>query len=262
MTQVPPSQSPTHFKFCSFDIYGTLIDWEGGIANALLTSAPIASLPDSHKLKTRAYILETYEREERKLQQEQPGLEYSKLLAEVYRRVLKAEGIEITPDVEKTSDDFAHSIGTWPAFPDTVKAMQTLGKYYKLAPLSNVDNASFSRTLSGPLKDVNFSAIYTAQDIGSYKPDPRNFEYLVSHVEKDFGIKKDEIWHIAQSLHHDHVPTTEGGFETGVWVDRKGAMGEVSGELKERAKYGWRVGSLGELADIVEEAWAKEGKQP
>lgn len=130
----------------------------------------------------------------------------------------------------------------------------------RLAPLSNVDNASFSRTLSGPLADVHFSAIYTAQDVGSYKPDHRNFEYLVSHAEKDFGIKKDEIWHIAQSLHHDHVPATEMGFEPGVWVDRSGAMGEVSGELKEKARYGWKVSTLGELADIVEEAFEREGK--
>jgi len=130
----------------------------------------------------------------------------------------------------------------------------------RLAPLSNVDNASLSRSMSGPLKGVPFAALYTAQDIGSYKPDLRNFEYLISHVENDFGIKKDEIWHIAQSLHHDHVPGTAIGLEPGVWVDRRGAMGEVSTELKEKAKFGWHVGGLGELADIVEEAFAKEGK--
>jgi hypothetical protein len=49
-------------------------------------------------------------------------------------------------------------------------------------------------------------------------------------------------------------------FEPGVWVDRKGAMGEVSTDLKEKAHFGWRVGSLGELADIVEKAFAKDGK--
>lgn len=96
------------------------------------------------------------------------------------------------------------------------------------------------------------------QDIGSYKPSHKNFEYLFDHVKSDFGIEKDQILKVAQSLHHDHVPATEIGMEPGVWVARKGGeMGAVSTELKERARYGWKVATLGELADQVEEAFAK-----
>lgn len=133
MTQVQPSQSPAHFKLCSFDIYGTLIDWEGGIAKSLLASPPIASLLSSHKLKDRKYLLEAYESQEKTLQKEQPGLEYSKLLAEIYRRLLKAEDVSVSEDVDvdKEAKDFASSIGTWEPFPDTIKAMQTLAKHYK-----------------------------------------------------------------------------------------------------------------------------------
>ncbi len=91
------------------------------------------------------------------------------------------------------------------AFPDTVPALQTLKKYYKLVILSNIDNESIARTVSGPLKGVDFDAVYTAENIGSYKPDLKNFRYLVENV-KELGVEKGEILHTAQSLTHDCVP--------------------------------------------------------
>lgn len=95
---------------------------------------------------------------------------------------------------------------------------------------------------------------------GSYKPDPRNFEYLLEHVKQDFGIEKDQLCHVAQSLYHDHAAIQPFGV-TSVWVDRKGFMGaRAVGEQKQVSadEYGYqlRVESLGELADIVDKAAA------
>ena len=68
---------------------------------------------------------------------------------------------------------------------------------------------------------VQFDAIYTAEDIGSYKPDPRNFEYLLEHLETDLGLSKSNILHTAQTLHHDHTPARAIGLDN-AWIDRQG----------------------------------------
>jgi FMN phosphatase YigB (HAD superfamily) len=108
-----------------------------------------------------------------------------------------------------------HSIGEWAAFPGSVAAMQALGMHYKLFALSNVDNESFGRTLAGPLKVVKFNGIYTAQMIGSYKPNPNNHNYCLSHIKDDFGIEK-EMLIVAQSLDIDHVASTALGLQPGI----------------------------------------------
>nr|GFD60369.1 hypothetical protein [Tanacetum cinerariifolium] len=80
-----------------------------------------------------------------------------------------------------------------PAFPDTVAALRRLQKTFKLVVLSNVDNESFQAGNAHGLEGFKFDAVYTAQDIGSYKPDLRNFEYMLSHVKEDFGIEKGQV---------------------------------------------------------------------
>jgi hypothetical protein len=73
---------------------------------------------------------------------------------------------------------------------------------YKLALLSNIDNATIASTQAGPLAPVTFDAVYTAEDIGSYKPDLKNFYYLLEHVKSEFGVEKNEVLHTAQALRH------------------------------------------------------------
>jgi FMN phosphatase YigB (HAD superfamily) len=112
-------------------------------------------------------VLTSYTQLEAQIQTEHATLPYPKVLEAIYKRL--AEQLAV-PAAESEIKEFGESIGKWPAFPDTVAAMQVLGKYYKLVVLSNVDKASFARTPSGPLAGVKFDAIYTAGDIGSYKP--------------------------------------------------------------------------------------------
>jgi FMN phosphatase YigB (HAD superfamily) len=108
------------------------------------------------------------------------------------------------------------------------------------------------------LAGCHFDAIYTAQDIGSYKPDLKNFHYLLEHVKSDFGVEKEGLVHVAQSLFHDHRPAKKVGIQS-VWVDREGMIGEKAHGAGGEEEYGYRlrVESLGELARIVEEAYAK-----
>lgn len=123
-------------------------------------------------------------------------------------------------------------------------------------PLTNMDHFSYGGTLAGPLKGCPFTASYLAEDIGSYKPDLANFRYLFDHLKADYGIEKDEICHVAQSLFHDHGPAKKVGLRS-VWVDRYGIL-EAEGRSWEdlQGEYGMvgRVSSLAELADLVDEA--------
>lgn len=285
------------FHVLSFDIYGTLIDWESGIHDAL---QPLRSrLPEGNPLKNDMLALgELFNKHERRIQAESPGLTYDCVLRDAYIGLARELNVLPADETSATQEGvtFAESIGHWPAFADTVAAMRKLKTFgYILVPLSNVDRTSFGKTLSGPLAglkapfssdelatspalpngakitpdaplDPFFNAVYTAQDIGSYKPSLSNFEYLISHIEKDFGVAKNEILHVAQSLFHDHAPAKKIGLES-VWIargeDGKSGMG---GKLEEFAaqnqiSFGWRYSSLGEFADAVESELRELNKQ-
>ena len=74
-------------------------------------------------------------------------------------------------------------------------------------------------------------------------------------MKQEFGVEKDQILHVAQSLHHDHVPAAKLELES-CWVDRSGVMGQRN----EGARFAWKVHSLGELAELVEDAFSKEDR--
>jgi FMN phosphatase YigB (HAD superfamily) len=99
---------------------------------------------------------------------------------------------------------------------------------------------------------VEFDAVLTAEGIGSYKPDPRNFEVLLATVE-EMGIARDRLLHVAQSLFHDHVPARAAGLAT-VWIDRRaGKDGSGATPLPANApEPNWRFTSLAAFADAVE----------
>lgn len=247
----------TQVKALSFDIYGTLVDWENGIAQAARATALGLYLPKDHR-----ELMLSIERHDTTVQKEFPTMRQTGIIAEGLRRYAKelkiVENGHLTQDqVEEAAKTYGGKIGEYPAFKDTVAAIQKLGKRFKLIPLSNVDRDSFQVTLDGPLKGINFDAIYTAEDIGSYKPDLRNFHYLLEHVKLDFGVEKDQLCHVAQSLFHDHGPAKQVGLQ-GVWVDRKGIMGNPEAVAKPQERFGYKlkVDTLGELAEIVEEAFS------
>lgn len=245
----------TRIKALSFDIYGTLVDWENGIASSIRETVLGPYLPESHR-----QLMIDIEKHDTAVQREHPTMPQSDIIAEGLRRyateleVVK-EGQLTQAQVNEAARQYGSKIGEYPAFPDTVEAIIKLSKYYKLIPLSNVDHASFSRTLTGPLRGCHFDAVYTAEDIGSYKPDLRNFHYLLEHVKEEFGIEQADLVHVAQSLFHDHGPASKVQLQS-VWVDRRGFMGgEVPANVQEKYGYQLRVESLDELAAIVEGAF-------
>ncbi len=137
--------------------------------------------------------------------------------------------------------------------------MQRLKKHYKLIALSNVDHASLEGTLKNGVGGNPFDACYIAEDIGTYKPHENNFNYLFEHMKQDFDIERGDLCHVAQSVFHDHPTTKKLGIPS-VWIDRYDVL-ESSGKSAEdmQADFGYkfRVRSLKEVADIVDQAFAK-----
>ena len=229
------------YRLLCFDVYGTLIDWERGILEAC---QPILS-GDNQKDFAREYLLKTFHKLELEQQRNAPDMLYSQLLSTVFPKLVAALGID-EPTAEE-SKIFGDSVGKWPAFPDTVDALRRLSKHFKLVVLSNIDRKSFSTTNTGPLEGFHFDKILTAQDVGSYKPDLRNFEIMLKQVKDDFRIDKEEILQTAQSQTHDHHVAKKLGIKS-VWIVRPGAvMGNTAEEI-----YDWRFDTLGDMADALD----------
>ena len=226
------------FKALTFDCYGTLIDWESGMVAGLkpLTDRVPGEL-------SRDEILEAHAFHESTQQRWTPGYRYSDLLAIVYKRLAEEWRVPVTPE---ECARYGQSVKDWPAFPDSAEALRYLKQHYELIILSNVDNVSFAA--SNEKLQVEFDAIYTAGDVGSYKPSDRNFDYMLEHLERR-GIGKDQILHTAESMFHDHVPAARHGL-TSCWIyrrhDQDGFGATMNpGDLPEVA---FRFNSMAELA--------------
>jgi 2-haloalkanoic acid dehalogenase type II len=196
------------FKAVSFACYGTLIDRDYGVYAALrplMTQGGVAL--------TREQAAARFAEHEAVQLAETPALPYSDVLARVHRRLSKEWGVIASEDDHAL---FGQSVPNWPAFADVPPALRYLKRYYRLIVLSNADRHAISASMRR--LEVMFDALFTPQDIGTVKPDRRNFDFLVSRVEK-LGIPQDRLLHVAHSLPRDHVPAAACGV-TSVWIDR------------------------------------------
>ena len=114
----------------------------------------------------------------------------------------------------RAAASFGASVGDWPAFPDSAAALARLKARFRLGVITNCDTDLFAA--SNRRLGVDFDSVVTAQSVGSYKPDPRNFEAAFAAL----GLPRERILHVAQSLYHDHVPARALGLAT-VWIDRR-----------------------------------------
>ncbi|MGI9352857.1 MAG: haloacid dehalogenase type II [Rhizobiaceae bacterium] len=197
------------FKVLTFDVYGTLIDWESGMITGLkpLTDKVSKDLPRDEILEAHAYYEST-------TQCWTPNKKYSELLPVVYRRLAEEWGVEVSWE---ECQAYGLSVRQWPAFEDSRAALAYLKQHFKLVVLTNTDNLSFQG--SNSRLGVDFDGIYTAEDIGSYKPADRNFEYMLDSLSRR-GINKGDILHTAESMFHDHVPANKHGLKN-CWIYRR-----------------------------------------
>jgi 2-haloalkanoic acid dehalogenase type II len=239
------SRRLSDFSTLTFDCYGTLIDWEEGLWHAL---QPLLAANHRNDIP-RAEALTSYGSFESTLQEESPSLSYPNILARVHSSFAQHYNLSTTADLDA---DFASSLPLWPAFFDSAAALQRLAERYRLVILSNVHRAGFQA--SSRQLGVEFDAVYTAEDIGSYKPDRRNFDYLLRHLHIEFGVAPEQILHTAQSLHHDHAPASALGLAT-AWIDRQGlAEGGSWGAtraIEDLPEVDFRFPNLAAMADAV-----------
>jgi 2-haloacid dehalogenase len=193
------------FEVLTFDCYGTLIDWEAGIATGLrVVLGPRGIVVGDEEL------LERYARHEAALEAG-PYATYREVLGRSLRGVCAELGVEPT-GAEAAA--FGGSVGDWPAFPDSPPALTRLAERYRLAVITNCDDDLFAA--SNRRLGVTFNWVITAQQVSSYKPSERNFEVAFERI----GVPRDRILHVAQSLFHDHVPAKRLGLTT-AWIDRR-----------------------------------------
>jgi 2-haloacid dehalogenase len=235
----------TRFEALTFDCYGTLVDWERGILEALgpmlrahgapgAPAAPGAEESDDTLLERFGRLEAAAERG--------PFRSYRDVLREVARGFGHAGGFEPTSgEVEA----FAGSVGRWPPFPDTVAALASLGRRYRLAIVSNVDDDLFAETARA--LGVSFAEVVTAQQVHAYKPARAHFDEVLRRLD----LPRERVLHAAQSLYHDVAPARALGF-TCVWVDRRAGRPGSGATAPAEAAPDLIVPDLATLAELVE----------
>jgi 2-haloacid dehalogenase len=197
------------FDVLSFDCYGTLIDWESGIAAAARFQLGDALAAFSDDQLITAFATVEHEAES------PPYKTYREVLALSLRGMGDQLGFAVGDGQAK---GFGASAGQWPAFPDSGDALRRLQEQFHLAVITNCDDDLFAQ--SERRLGIAFDHVVTAQQAGSYKPDPRIFELAFERI----GRPRERILHVAQSLFHDHVPAQALGLAT-VWMDRREGLG-------------------------------------
>lgn len=192
-------------KYITFDCYGTLIDWESGIREALKK----VSKKNNLNLDL-TNISDKYIKAELEVEAEQYR-KYHKVLQLSAKKLLKQIGFDIS---DEDALEFADSIFSWQPFPETHDTLALLkGKGYKLIILSNIDNAIIKRSIE--LMGIDFDGVITAEEVGSYKPAHGHWEEML----RRFNAQKEEVLHVAASYVHDIIPAKEQGFDT-AWINR------------------------------------------
>jgi 2-haloalkanoic acid dehalogenase type II len=243
------------FTTLTFDCYGTLIDWEGGILAEL---RPWASM---HGISvTDDVLLEAFGEAEAAAEEQAPGTRYPQILEDVLRRLADRWSLTLAPH---EAVEFGRSVVRWPAFPDSPEALRYLKQHYKLVIISNVDHASFAK--SQERLGVTFDRVITAQDVGSYKPNLQNFRYALDDIKRTLGVEPSQVLHTAQSIFHDIVPARTIGLRT-MWINRRhGIAGwgatpapRVDGDL---TRPDFEVPSMGAFAALHREEWAAQREE-
>ena len=223
----------TKYQWLSFDCYGTLVDWETGISDA------VAAVFAGHGVRrTRAQILALFSDAEPKVQTSGEFLDYRRVLRDVLQIMAWEVSIRLPPT---QADSLSDSLSRWPVFPDVADALTRLQSRYRLAILSNVDDDLFAQ--SQEVIGVRFDAVITAQQARRYKPDLRNF-----HLARERMGVEDARWlHVGESLYHDVGPANLLGIDS-VWVKRADRGG---GTKITDAVPSLQVPDLASLADLA-----------
>ena len=197
------------FNTLTFDVVGTLIDFESGILGWFRPT-----LVNKNIEKADEEILTAFAICEDKYQRESPDKPFTAMLPLIYRDMASQWNIDAN---DNEANEFQESIQAWPAFPDTVAALEELKTRYRLVAVTNADAWALnymSATMGDPFDDQ-----VTCDEVGVNKPSARVFDYVLEKLAS-FDVSKKDILHTAQSQYHDIVPAMKSGLST-MWIERR-----------------------------------------
>jgi putative hydrolase of the HAD superfamily len=224
------------FKVLTFDVVGTLIDFERGMLDYLRRAVPDQDVSDDAFLA--AY---------RQARKRAGTLAYPDDLEPVWHLIAPQLGLPDTPELAR---GFRDSVADWAAFPDSVAALKRLKSRFKLVTMTNAQAwalAHFARTLGSP-----FDLELSADDAMCEKPDPRYFAYARGRFEGAWGYTQADNLHVAQSQYHDIGVSKRLGIAT-CWIERRHGLKDSGGTIEsEHTVPDYHFRSLAELADAVD----------
>ena len=235
-----PAKALNQFRYLSFDVVGTLIDFESGLTGALAEIAAENGVAFDAERALDLYRQARY----------MPGVgHFPDDLVRVYKIIAPELGLPADDDQAKRLRD---AVPGWKPFADARDAMARLKAQYRLIAMTNAQNWAFehfSAALGHP-----FHAKFTVDDTGVEKPDPAFFQQVFAFAESE-GASKDDILHVAQSQYHDIGVSRDLGM-TNCWIQRRhdkvGYGGTIAPSEFTQPDYHFR--SMAELADAAEAA--------
>ncbi|KAF2157793.1 HAD-like protein [Myriangium duriaei CBS 260.36] len=236
-------QSLHSFLVVGFDTMGTLLDERKGLAAAFEpTASHLSKRPEGEEVHEKLNVALASQ-----MKKDGASTAYRTIMARAHRAVtLDLSDSQYTPN-EEESLAFADGLKKWPAFPDTVEALQSLAKNSKLVLLSNMDTETLEYIAGqGALQHVPIAACIGRDKSHGFKPDHRVNQSLVDAAQTQFGVSKEKILLVAQGIKSDHVPAKEMGLSS-AWIDRYGGGESALKEAGVRPQ--WVFGKLSELVE-------------
>ena len=233
----------TDFDALTFDMIGTIIDFETGI---LQWTRP--RILRTHPKATDDEILAAYAQAQSEVRKEDPKLLFSGRFPRMWEKMAAHFGVEMQPDDGR---GFMLSGRNWPPFADSVEALQRLKRYFPVLVVATNGDRVSARAMAANLGSP-FTRVITEKDMGTNKPNRGAFEYFVGKVG-ELGIEKKRILHVAQSQYHDIGAAKEFGLAT-CWIYRRHGE-EGYGGTQTPAQFtspDFLALSLAHLADQVE----------
>jgi 2-haloacid dehalogenase len=224
------------FDAVTFDVYGTLIDWEPSIIAFLrgwASGEGRADLADDD-------LLMAFDRARAEIQKQRPAFLYPEILRRCFDRIAAEFGLRADAG---RRERFALSPHEWEPFPDSHAGLTALQTRAKIGALSNIDDASLEASCRR--LGTRFDLVVTAERVGAYKPDTPHFLTAIEHLAA-MGIARGRILHVGQSLRADIAPANRLGLAC-AWVNRPGRSLGLSGDGAGEARPDLTVSSLAEL---------------
>ncbi|MCB1743662.1 MAG: HAD hydrolase-like protein [Gammaproteobacteria bacterium] len=227
-----------HFDAIAFGCNGTLID-----RSSVVLKQCRRALGDRQRRLSDAEVLTAFNRARTDVQSERPMLPYGEVLARSFTGTLRQFGVRATTAATQA---FAESAPQWQPFDECREALDHLARYFRLGLVCNTDIhtcQSFQAKLQAP-----FEVVVTAERVGAYKPDPRQFVAMISDFSL-LGVTTDRLLFVGSSLRADIAPVNSLGLRT-VHVDRHAPRGDRQGSAVPHL----RVDSLRSLVQLHRES--------